>query len=361
MKLDQQLPASSQASETGNARELQLRLEAFLSLKSDTTARTYRGIIRSWCAFLEEKSGQGSDTSQLFTQATDLHATLYRDWLQKRPGQNIHSVKQAETTEVSKSNQKISRDGYQSTLSNATISKHFAALRRIYRMLMSYDFGIERNPFDPERIGKIASSAGQKRPTEMIPFDKVQEIVNSPDTQTPKGIRDRAILALLFGGGLRRSEVVKLRIGDIKHTQKNIPYLHLRATKAGKDAYQSLPDWAISHLQALIDIRLAEKAQPQDFLFISYRGKGGNTPTIHPLSDNGLYRLFKSYCKIAGVKDRVSPHSARATAITRLLEHGIPHRDVQEFSRHSSVQMVEVYDKRRAGIEQNPARKLDYS
>ena len=53
-------------------------------------------------------------------------------------------------------------------------------------------------------------------------------------------------------------------------------------------------------------------------------------------------------------------HSARATAITRLLAEGIPHREVQEFSRHASIQMVELYDKRRIGVDKNPGRGLDY-
>jgi integrase len=66
------------------------------------------------------------------------------------------------------------------------------------------------------------------------------------------------------------------------------------------------------------------------------------------------------YCKAAGSTEFVSPHSARATAITKLLADGLPHRLVQEFSRHSSIQMVELYDKRRVGVEDNPGAKLKF-
>ena len=62
----------------------------------------------------------------------------------------------------------------------------------------------------------------------------------------------------------------------------------------------------------------------------------------------------------AGAGNFVSPHSARATAITKLLSDGFSHREVQEFSRHASIQMVEVYDKRRISIDDNPASDLDY-
>ncbi len=56
----------------------------------------------------------------------------------------------------------------------------------------------------------------------------------------------------------------------------------------------------------------------------------------------------------------MSPHSARATAITKLLDSGFSHRDVQEFSRHASVQMVEIYDKRRLQVDESPAKKLEF-
>jgi integrase len=62
----------------------------------------------------------------------------------------------------------------------------------------------------------------------------------------------------------------------------------------------------------------------------------------------------------AGAGRYATPHSARATAITKLLADGIPHREVQEFSRHSSIQMVEWYDKRRFSVEQSPAKELSY-
>jgi integrase len=78
------------------------------------------------------------------------------------------------------------------------------------------------------------------------------------------------------------------------------------------------------------------------------------------MSDTGLYLLFKQYCMAAGAGMYVTPHSARATAITKLLSDGVPHRVVQEFSRHASIQMVEWYDKRRFDVEQSPAKGLVY-
>ena len=73
-----------------------------------------------------------------------------------------------------------------------------------------------------------------------------------------------------------------------------------------------------------------------------------------------MYNLFISLSKKAGVKGTVTPHYASATAITKILADGVPHREVQEFSRHASITMVEHYDKRRFGVDKSPAKGLKF-
>lgn len=356
-------PGSDETASPGSSErssEVWLRINAFLSLKSSNTQRTYLSVIKEWCEFLGTKPGSIAGASKI-TGAKDIHAIAYKAWLEKQPGQRPRFIQSSSTSkEVSTNNRKAKRDGLQSTLSNATIAKKFSALRRIYRMLMAYDFGIDHNPFDTDRVPAPRAKSGQKRPTEMIDFEKVAAVLSLPDTKTAKGRRDKAILSILFGGGLRRSEVVGIRIGDLKKTSSGTFYVRLRSTKAGTDAEQALPAWCGQELWNLREKRLKSGAELGNYLFVSFRGQAGNTPTEHPLSDSGLYKLFKRYVAIAGAGSMASPHSARATAITRLLEKGLSHRDVQEFSRHASVQMVETYDKRRIGIDQNPAKNLDY-
>jgi site-specific recombinase XerD len=296
--------------------------------------------------------------------ATDLHAAAYRAWLEKQRGEKprIRSSEKASATSdlTTSSGRPKKKSGLEHTLSNATIAKKFAALRRMYRVLIAHDLGITKNPFDTDVVPPPPKDVGRKRPTEMIDFERVTEILSLPDVSTPKGLRDKAMLSILFAAGLRRSEVTALRVADFRTTPSGAPFLYLRATKAKRDASQALAPWAAEAVQALVEQRRRDGAGDGDFLFISYVGRGGATATNEPVSDSGLYKLFKAYGARAGVEAHVSPHSARATAITKLLEQGLSHREVQEFSRHSSVQMVEAYDKRRLQIEQNPARVLSY-
>ncbi len=352
----------------GSESRVWLRISAFLSLKSPATRITYSGIINEWCEFLGAKAGT-ERSSQLILSATDLHAIAYRRFLEKKPGEKprfqsserSHSeTTKRELSTASQSGRGKKKDGLDATQSNATIHKKFAALRRIYRMLLASNLGLLENPFEVDKVPPPAKDAGRKRPTQMIDFELVMDILTAPDPNTPKGRRDRAILAVLFGGGIRRSELVSLRIADVRKSSAGTTFLYLRHTKAKRDAEQALPDWAAAPLWDLVAERKLEKAADGDYLFLGFTGRAGQRIADKPISDTGVYLLFKRYCLAAGAGSFATPHSARATAITKLLADGIPHREVQEFSRHASIQMVEWYDKRRFDVEQSPARGLSY-
>ncbi len=345
------------------------RINAFLSLKAERTQVTYSGIIREWCRFLGSDAGT-EEAARRMSAATDMHAIAYRSWLESRPGEKPrakHGKNSTETQLLSPNLQsgfgprKKKKEGLDSFLSNATMAKKFAALRRIYKMLIATsETASQRNPFDTDVLPPPPKEAGRKRPTEMLDFGKVKSVIEAADDRTPKGLRDRCILTLLFAGALRRSEVVNLRVGDVRTTPAGTVYVLLRATKAKKDAEQALPAWAVPILKRQVKQRHTDQAGAADYLFVSYVGKGGCVRTNQQISDSGVYKIFKRCCRLAGAGEFITPHSARATAITKLLADGIPHREVQEFSRHSSIQMVELYDKRRIGVDQNPARGLKF-
>lgn len=371
--MDRNLPHIVSRRQSGSKQQfsaekaLWVRLVAFLSTRAPNTQSTYIGIIKEWCEFLGSSYGS-PDAAERMLAATDLHAISYRNWLERRPGEKPRALRKESTSSASRDLQSglykrinVKKSGLENTQSNATIAKKFAALRRMYRALIAADIGITQNPFDSDRAPAPAKESGRKRPTEMVDFSFVRKILALPNKNTPKGQRDAAILAALFGGGLRRSEICALHLGDVRKSSAGTMYLYLRATKAKKDAEQALPKWAAEEIERWCEIRTQQQAAgAADFLFISFSGKGGQIPCPEPISPSGVYKLFKMYCKLSGAGGCLSPHSARATAITRLLDSGIAHREVQQFSRHSSIQMVELYDKRRLTVDQSPAKELDY-
>lgn len=339
-----------------------LHISAFLSLKAPLTQDTYKGVIAEWCAFLGT-SPHAKDSGKKLLAAKNLHAIAFRAYLERQPGERPRAQSSSSETravDTRRSVRREKRSGLECTQSNATIAKKFAVLRRIYRVLIAADLGIRQNPFDSDAVPPPPKDSGRKRPTKMLDFTVVKKVIAQADESTPKGLRDKAILCALFGGALRRGEVIALRVGDVQRTPSGTAFLYLRATKARKDAQQALPKWAAEVIERLVKQRSKEGALAGDRLFVSYTGRGGKVPTKSPISPSGIYSLFRRCCDQAGAGEHLSPHSARATAITRLLAEGVPHREVQEFSRHSSIQMVEVYDKRRIGVDENAGRGLEY-
>lgn len=345
--------------------ELWLRLEAFLSMRSRQTYETYLGVVKEWIHFLGAEPGTDAAALKI-KSAGDVHAMAYIKWLSGRPGEvpriarRSFTKAKSELPERRNPKQQDKKLGIENLQSNATIAKKVAALRRIYRMLIGSGQFAGLNPFDADRVKAPPKEAGRKRPTEMLPFDQVKSVIATADGKSIKSLQDKAILACLFGGALRRSEIVNLRIDDVRRSNKGTLYLNLRSTKAGKDARQALPTWAAKIVDDHVKQRRKRGAQPIDPLFSTFSGRGGLVPGEEAVSSSGVYKLFKAYCQRAGVGDHFTPHSARATAITKLLAQGIPHRQVQEFSRHSSVQMVELYDKRRIGVDESAAKDLDF-
>jgi site-specific recombinase XerD len=252
--------------------ELWVRLESFLSGRSPTTYSTYKGVLKEWSSFLGGELGS-NESAKFLVQATDLHAMAYIRWLGQQPGETPRISRSASgrsTAPAIRSSLNKKKTGLESLQSNATIYKKVAALRRIYRMLISAGLVKGENPFDTDKVRTPPKDSGRKRPTEMIPFDKVMHIIKQADGDSIKQLQDAAILACLFGGALRRSEITELRLADFRKTASGTMYLYLRATKAGKDAQQALPNWASKLVVKYIKERVRLGAGSADFLFCSF-------------------------------------------------------------------------------------------
>jgi integrase/recombinase XerD len=303
-------------------------IERYLEFRRPNTRKTYKGALSNFLTHMDVSGNSAVD--KLLKHISAEQAASFLSETQKR----------------------IAPDG--NRVSDNTLRLTYYALRAIFGHLT--DMGIiDKNPW--LSVGKLMSGRQQtqKRPTALVPFEKVETIISIPNPHTKEGIRDRAILALLFGCGLRRSELIALNLCDVMLSIKGTLYLELRRTKAGKRRQQPLPNWAGESFSNLVAQRKSEGAGPNDPLFPFYFMDGkarGRTST------ETVYRLFRGYCKQLGIK--AAPHAARATAATRLIEQGHTDRDVATFLGHASPQMVHVYDKRLRGLEDNAGKMLDF-
>lgn len=309
---------------------IESHLTLFYSDKAPETVKTYARVVSNWLNFI------GSE--ERFFSASVQDVWNYILFL--------------------KSSEGIKQNGEATKLSFRTIIKNLAALRSFYKYLLSVE-AIDVNNFDRREFRFKSRKVTEKRPTQSIPFEYVKKLMLLPKTDTKKGVRDLAMLTAFFAGGLRRSELIRLRIHDVKKTEKGSLYLHLRNTKGGGDRFQTLPPWAHDAINTYVCHRIAEGGTVLAPLFIGY-GRDPEIPTEKELAPKSVYDVFVKYIEAADLPAEYSPHSARATAITKLLDDGVSHGEVMHFSGHQSIQMVEVYDKRIKSIENNPGKKLKY-
>lgn len=310
----------------------QLFREMYLASKVGCTPETYEGIFSVWERFI-------TDREKLLCP-TEHDVFNFIQHLRARPGFPSRSSGLTEFSWV-------------------TIHKYITALRGFYRYLHEKSV-VPSNPFALQEFNfSKLKKKNLKRPTEMVPLDAVPHLLAAPDPGTKNGVRDLAFMACLFYGGLRASELCGLNIKDVFRTYNDTIILKLRATKAGDDVDHPMPTEANASLLALVEQRRRERAEPFCPLFVVYDGVFGLPRKTAP-SRKFFHNLFKHYCQIIGLQGNYSLHSCRSTAITKLLSDGFDHREVREFSRHSSVQMVEVYDKRTFGAENAPQRQMSY-
>lgn len=245
-------------------------------------------------------------------------------------------------------------------LSDNTLRLRSSLIRTLYKRL--YEAGlIERNKIAQVRDLFPVRQRRIKRETRMLSVQQVRAVLNCPDENTFEGIQDRAMLALMFGAGLRRSEIQALNLSDVKVTwgfkndeRQVMGYVLIQHAKSGSAQKQSFGPWVLERLGRLMSERRLQGADDIDPLFVAnYNG-------LKRIDGRTIARRFQRICENAGVEGWIAPHSARATAASTLKAMGHEDREVAHFLRHATVDMVQVYDKRSRQLADNPGVSLDF-
>ena len=209
-----------------------------------------------------------------------------------------------------------------------SVARAVACFRSFYRFLVVS--GRRRdNPADDLR----APRAWKTLP-KFLSVDEVDRLLQSPDTTQPRGLRDRALIELLYATGLRVSEMVNLRQQDL-----NLESGYLTCTGKGrKQRLVPVGDEAAAWLTRYVrDGRpalLKKRSSPR--LFVNARGGSGLTRV-------GFWKILKEYGKQAGVRSRLSPHVLRHSFATHLLERGADLRAIQMMLGHSDLSTTQIY------------------
>lgn len=239
-------------------------------------------------------------------------------------------------------------EGYAS----ATINRKLVAIRSFIKWAMSLKL-IDYNPLDVVKLPKVQTNQS----TLAFDDEEVVDMINAPDRSKPKGCMDRMAMILLFSLGLRRSELVQIKIEDL-YRERGHNVLKIKG-KGDKERHLPLNEMLVGEIEKYVhDMQNFDFIfEAEDFLLQSQKTKRAQKM----LNGSTIYRIIEKYAKALNIDKRVSPHSARATAISHLLDtQRTPIRDVAIFAGHANITTTERYDKRRESLDKSAAYSVDY-
>ena len=213
-------------------------------------------------------------------------------------------------------------------LAPRSIGRSVASIRSLYRFLVADD-RLADNPADDLR----APRAWPALPS-VLPAEAIDDLLAQPDTATPAGLRDRALIELLYATGLRVSELVSLRPRDLDLTQGCLTCIGKgnkeRLVPMGKPALEWLTRYQREGRPTLL------RGRTSPWLFVNARGGGR-------LTRGGFWKKLKQYGRQAGLPRDLSPHVLRHSFATHLLERGADLRSIQMLLGHADLSTTQIY------------------
>ncbi len=290
---------------------------------SEQTAKCYAADLEQFCDFLISQSNQqnpGNQSNMAFEQTTGTAIAVQR---QSKIEQLLLDVN-ADT--IRSFLVYLSEDRCR----KVTIGRKLAALRSFYKFLMKRGL-IEANP-----VAMVETPRQEKKqPPRFLQPQQAQRLLSMPSTDNWLGTRDRAILEILYGCGIRVSELVGLNIEDIDFLGELI---HIRS-EGKKERVAPIRVSALQSVQHYFEFRNKRARNKGNFdqraLFVNRHGRR--------LSSRSVRRKTDKYVKMAGLDPAVSPHTLRHSFAVQLLNNGANLRQVQQLLGHRSLSSTQVY------------------
>ena len=208
---------------------------------------------------------------------------------------------------------------------SSTISRSVASMRAFFQHMFALR-RIDENPADNLKSPKV-----EKKLPEILSIQEVDNLLKQPDLTTPKGIRDKAMLELLYATGMRVSELIHLEVSDVN--------LQMGYVVCQENKERIIPVGNVS--KEALDLYLDKgrdvfvKDDNENALFTNCSGKA--------MSRQGFWKMLKGYAEEAGIHRDITPHTLRHSFAVHMLQNGADIRSVQEMLGHSDISTTQVY------------------
>jgi integrase/recombinase XerD len=244
----------------------------------------------------------------------------YQDFLRKN---NVPNISETDTAFIFRHMIELRNEG----VSARSRARHLVSIRGFYRFLVQEHF-LEKNPARLVDLPKISL----KLP-DVLSVEEVERLLDAPDTSKPKGARDAAMLELLYGAGLRVSELVLLKLQDVNLEAGFVRVLGKgskeRVVPIGWHAQDKITGYLKNARKGLL------KNQISAYLFVARAAK--------PITRQGFWKLLQGYAAKAFLTRKITPHSLRHSFASHLLEGGADLRAVQVMLGHVDISTTQIY------------------
>ena len=210
-------------------------------------------------------------------------------------------------------------------LSPATIRRRLSAVRGFFAFLVEMEV-LESDPTEG-----LDNPRTWKHLPQVLSLDEVERLLEAPSLPTPRGIRDRAMLEVLYATGVRVSELVSIRLVDLDLDRGVLRVLG----KGKKERIVPLGEEALRWLKRYLEMRGQLDKRGSPYLFLTNRGG--------PMTRQRFWQIVKGYAREVGIAKDISPHTLRHSFATHILERGADLRAVQELLGHADLSTTQIY------------------
>lgn len=273
-------------------------------------------LINEYQYYLKREKGLSQNTITAYLR--DLEQ--YRTYLEK--SYEITKIQKIERKHI----ETFLKSLHKKDLSSKSLSRKLTAIKGFHQFLL-----IE-NELDTNVAYDIESPKVEKTLPQVLSVQEVIKIIEAVKGTDPLAIRNQALLELIYGSGLRVSELLDLKIADIHLLEGYVRVLG----KGNKEREVPLGDMSVQALRLyLTKSRNQLTINSIDYLFLNQDGKR--------LSRQGFFKILRKIAKAAGIDRDVSPHTLRHSFATHLLEAGVDLRTLQELLGHEDIQTTQIY------------------
>ncbi len=213
--------------------------------------------------------------------------------------------------------------------SMATVQRTLVTLRGYFAYLMQFGV-LKENPVEDIELTRV-----EKKKPIILPLETIERLLAQPDLSDARGMRDRAIMELLYATGIRVSELIALEVADVNLYLSYVLCKYRggqgkeRTIPLGKEARAALEQYEQVGRVELV------KEERQKCLFLNRRGE--------PLTRQGVWKIMKEYGEAAGIKEEVTPHTLRHSFAAHMIANGADVQTVQELMGHADLASTQVY------------------